>query len=138
MNGKSKASRKNESNDSPYMKIAVISIVSALLYFAILAAYAAFALKSGAGSSGYLPAGIISGALTGFLNGFIAVRPVKQKGALYGGLAGLLQAVLCCAVIFIINHGTAGNGIFILLAAITACGVFGGISAVNIKVKKKY
>lgn len=138
MSGKSKTSRREEKSDAPFIKIIIGAVSATVLYFVILAAYAAFALKSGAGASSYMPAGIVAGIITGLMSGFAAVRPIKQKGALYGALSGLLQALLCTVILFIVNQGSAGNGIFILSAVIIVCGMLGGIAAVNMKKKKKY
>ena len=138
MNKKAKSSRREDKNDIDYIKILISSVLSAIIYFVILALYAGLALKSGSDSSGYMPVGMITGAVTGFLCGFIAVRPIKQKGALYGMVSGLIHALICMIVLFAVNNLSAGKGIFILSAIIVICAITGGIAAVNLKIRKKY
>ena len=138
MGGNSKSSRKEKHTGSPFIKTAVAAAAASVLYFILLAAFSAFALSSGLSESFYMTAGMVTGALTAFSGGFIAVRPIKEKGALYGLVTGGIQALVCSAVLFIVNNATAGNGIFILSALIVASAVLGGISAVNLKIKKKY
>lgn len=138
MSGNSKPSRRDNKDETPIMKIIIGSILATVMYFAVIAVYAAFALNSVMSVSTYMPAGMIVGAITGFLGGFVSVRPLKEKGLLYGLISGAIQAIICSVVLFIVNGGTAGNGIFILCALIVLFSVLGGISAVNLKMKKKY
>ena len=138
MGGKQKSSRREEKSAAPYAKIIIGSIAASVLYFIILAVFSALALDSGFSESSYMPAGMAAGALTGFAGGFIAVRPVKEKGLLYGLISGAVQALICSVVLFSVNGASAGNGIFILSALILLFAVFGGVAAVNMKAKKKY
>ncbi len=138
MGGKSKSSRKESDNNTKLIKVAVSSAVSTVLFFVFLAAFAAMSLKSGFSASLYLPAGLVAGAVSGLTGGFLCVRPIKEKGVLFGFISGIIQAVVCCAVLFAINGGAAGNGLFVLFGIITVFSVLGGIAAVNLKIKKKY
>lgn len=138
MGGKSKSSRREDKYKAPYVKILIGAVSASILYFIILAVFAVIALNSGVSSSSYMPAGLAAGAATGFAGGLIAVKPIKEKGALYGLIAGVIQAVICSAVLFAVNSASAGNGVFILSALIVAFAAAGGISAVNLKMKKKY
>lgn len=138
MSSKQRNAKKDESSKSFITKIAVGTAVSVIMYFVLIALYAAASFKSGASSSMYMPVGIVMGVISGFAGGFAAVRPIRQKGAIYGALCGFASAILCSAALFIINGNKAGNGIFILIAAMIFGGAAGGISAVNLKIKKKY
>ncbi len=139
MSGKSKSSRKNEKSTSNLNKIIFASVIGTVLFFAVICLLSLIALKSnGFNSSLYMPAVLLSGALSGFMGGFTAVRPVRKNGAAYGALTGLVQAVVCSAAAFFINGNKAGSTLFILIAVIIAMGAAGGISAVNLKVRKKY
>lgn len=138
MGGKSKSSRREDKADAPFVKIIIGAVAASILYFVVLAVFATLALNSGMSASSYMPAGMAAGAITGFAGGFISVRPVKEKGALYGLITGVLQAVICSAVLFVVNGASAGNGIFILCALTVVGAVLGGIAAVNLKIKKKY
>lgn len=138
MGGKTKSSRKESKYNTKLIKVSVGALVSTVLFFILLAIFAAMSLKSGFSASLYLPAGLAVGAVSGFIGGFLCVRPIKEKGALYGLISGLVQAAVCCAVLFAVNGGAAGNGLFILFGIINAFSVLGGIAAVNLKIKKKY
>ena len=138
MGGKQRSNSKNENNQSLLMKIAIGTAISVVLYFIFIALYAFVSLKTGASASVYMPVGIVLGVLAGLIGGFAAVRPVKQKGFVLGALTGLASAVICAAILFIVNGNKAGNGVFFLMAAIISGSAAGGISAVNLKIKKKY
>ncbi|MBQ3044728.1 MAG: TIGR04086 family membrane protein [Clostridia bacterium] len=138
MGGRSKSSRREEKASAPFAKIIIGAVASSVLYFIILAVFSAVAINSGISASSYMPAGMAAGAVTGFAGGFIAVRPIKEKGILYGLISGAVQALICSVVLFAVNGMSAGNGIFVLGALILLFSVFGGISAVNLKIKKKY
>lgn len=138
MSGKSKTSRREEKKGSPLKNIIIAVVLGVAVYFIFIAVFAAFALKSGAGDSSYMPAGMAVGAVSALISGFAAVRPIKEKGAVYGALTGLVQALISSLVLFIVNHASAGNGIFILTAVMIICGMLGGIAAVNMKKRKKY
>lgn len=138
MGGKSKMTRRDEERASPQIKIIIGSAIGTALYFLIVAIAAAAVLKSGTGSSAYLPIGFAAGILSGFAGGFAAVRPIKEKGAVFGALSGLCQALLCSVVLFIVNRAAAGSGMLILSLIIIICSALGGIAAVNAKRKKKY
>lgn len=138
MSGKSKTSRREEKKGSPFTKIIIAAVLGVAVYFIFIAVFAAFALKSGADNSSYMPAGMVIGAVSALISGFAAVRPIKEKGAVYGALTGLVQALISSLVLFIVNHASAGNGIFILTAVMIICGMLGGIAAVNMKKRKKY
>lgn len=133
-----KKSRRDEKKATPISKIVIGAVLGSVLYFMFLAIFALFALKSNVSISSYMPVGIFMGALTAFVGGFAAVKPLKEKGALYGALTGVIQALICSIVLFIVNSAVAGNGIFILMAVIIAAAAGGGIAAVNLKTKKKY
>lgn len=137
MPAKTKKTRKEE-NVSPISKIILGAVVGVVLYFALLAAFALFALNNGIDSSVYMPVGMFAGVVTAMIGGFAAVRPIKKNGAAFGALCGLIQAMLCALMLFVANKAAAGTGIFILMAVIVMGGVLGGIIAVNLKIKKRY
>lgn len=138
MQEKAKRSRREDNKVTPISKIIIGAAVGSILYFVILALFALFALKSNVGISSYMPAGMVFGALSAFIGGFTAVKPLKQKGIAYGGVTGLAQALVCSTILFVINKANAGTGIFILMALMVAAAAGGGIAAVNLKIKKKY
>lgn len=132
----SEASRKNI--NKPYINLLIYGIIAAALFYAFMALFAYFSLKNGISKSVYMPSGLVCGFVTGFLCGFAALRPLKQKGALYGLISGLVHAFTSCIVLFAVNGASAGRGIFILFCVIVVSSVAGGISSVNLKPRKKY
>lgn len=136
---KSKSSRAKEKNTSNINKIIVGSVIGSVFLFMLILLFSFLVLKTDSFSSSlYLPAGLVFGAMSAFVGGFVSVRPIRKNGALFGTLTGLAQALICSASMFFINGNNAGSGLFILMAVITAFGSIGGISAVNLKVRKRY
>lgn len=132
-------SSKNDKNiSSNTIRILIISSISSLAYFCLIAIFAAVALKSGLSESTYMIAGLTAGALTGFAEGFAVAKIIKEKGAVYGAVCGFIQALICSVILFFINGGVAGKGMLILSALIICFSTVGGISGVNLKIKKKY
>ena len=109
-----------------------------LRFFALLLVFSAVVLKTSASQSLYLVYGLAAGAVSAFFNGFSALKMIKEKGLIYGAICGLSQSVISALVIFIINKGIAGNGIFILIAVMVLLSSLGGLASVNIKKKIKY
>lgn len=138
MGDKAKSSRKDNKYNTKLISVSAGALASTVIFFVLLALFAFFSLKSGFSDSIYFPAGLVTGALSGFTGGFICVRPIKEKGVLFGFVSGLIQALICCGILFAINGASAGNGLFILFGVITVFSAFGGIAAVNLKIKKKY
>lgn len=134
----SSKNKKDVKGGFPLSGIMITSLVGCLLFFILTALFSYLVLQKGISSSLYMPVGLVLGAISAFLNGFAAVRPIKEKGVLYGALTGLIQALLCSVVLFVANGGAAGTGIFILAAIIILAAAVGGIAAVNLKIKKKY
>lgn len=127
-----------DSKSVPINKIVIGSIWGIIAFFVFIALYALFSLKTGGETSLYKPAGWFFGFLSGFIGGFVSVRPVKQKGAIYGAVSGSAISLLVAIVLFFINNSSAGSGVFVLMGLILAGGIAGGITAVNLKFKKKY
>ncbi len=130
--------RKDDKNKFSIGKICTISVISTVLFFVMIALFSYFALKKGITQSVYLPVGLAIGGLSGFSGGFAVVRPIKEKGIMYGALSGFIQSLLSSVFLFIFNNGSAGTGILILSGIIIFFASLGGITAVNLKIKKKY
>lgn len=129
----------NENNSSGMNRILISAAVGIAMFFVLISLVSLLALKSDIISqSMYMPLGIFCGAVSSFICGFIAVRPVRKNGAVTGALSGFANALVCSAAVFFINGNNAGKGIFILMAVMIVSGAIGGISAVNLKSRKKY
>ncbi len=139
MPSKIKLKRPSETESSGLNRVFISSVIGTAMFFALLAVFSVLVLKSDAFSqSMYMPLGLVSAAVSSFICGFVAVRPARKNGAVTGGLSGLFQALICAAAVFLINKNKCGTGVFILMAVIVVFSALGGISAVNMKVKKKY
>lgn len=136
---KSKNNRSKENSSSSLNRILIASFIGSALFFAFVSLISVVILKTNAFTTSlYMPLGLVSGAASSFLCGFMAVRPVKKNGAATGALSGLVQALICSATVFFINGNKSGIGIFVLMAVIAVFSSLGGISAVNLKAKKRY
>ncbi len=136
---KLKSSRSNETSAPDFKRIIPGSLFGTFLFFVLIVLFSVTALKTDfLSSAAYMPLGIFSGAMSSFSGGFISVRPTRKKGALLGILSGLFQAFLITAILLFIYADNPGSGLFIFMAVITVFGLLGGISAVNLKMKKKY
>lgn len=138
MKGKRKTSRADKKRTPPVLTIAVCSVLGSALYFIAAAVFAALSLKFHVDSKLYLPAGAALGALTGWIGGFCAAKPQKEKGAVYGAASGAGQAVVTAVILFAVNEGETGVKAALLFSLTVIFGIIGGIAAVNVKRKKKY
>lgn len=134
---KNRRSKENETLN--YKNLIIGSVTGSVMFFVLIALFSLVFLKTDLlSASFYMPCGLISGAVSGFVGGFASVIPVKKNGVTTGALSGFIQALICSAAVFFINNNNSGTGIFILMALITLSGMAGGVAAVNIKMKKRY
>lgn len=131
-------SRNENKIKSPAIKTVLCGLVSSALYFLFVVLFTFLSLKSNFSTSVYMPVGLVIGAITGLINGFICAKINKEKGALYGLISGFVQAVICSVVLFLANGGVAGKGMLISSILIIGLSAAGGIIGVNMKIKKKY
>ena len=130
--------RKEDSKSTFFNKLLIGSILGFLVFFAFVALYALVSLKTNGDTSLYKPAGWIMGFISGVIGGFVSVRPIKEKGAIFGALSGATVSFLVATVLFLINNSSAGSSVFVIMGLIIAGGIAGGITAVNLIIKKKY
>ncbi len=139
MPNNSKSSRSKESESLNFKNIIISSIIGLILFFLIISFFSFAVLKTDLlNKSSYMPVGLLSAAISAFISGFLSVRKTKKNGVLFGSLTGLLQALVTSLSAFFINNRNSGTGIFILIAVFVLFGAIGGVSAVNLKVRKKY
>ncbi len=138
MHNKTKSKRREDKSDNFLLKIFIGVLIGCIVFFVGTALYAMLSLKIGGEESYYKVIGWIIGFFSGASAGFASVRTIKEKGVLFGGVTGLLVSVIIASVLFIVNNSSAGRGIFILMPLMVAGGIAGGITAVNLKIKKKY
>lgn len=133
-----KSNGKDEKNKNPIKRIVLFSAAGCLFYYLMLMLFSLVAMKKGLNASYYIPVGFALGAFSSLLCGFSVVRPLKQKGAFYGLITGVFQAIMISAVLFAANKGSVGIKTLILAAIVSFFAAVGGIAAVNLKIKKKY
>ena len=90
------------------------------------------------GESVYLPVGLVAAFISAFIAGFTALIKNRQRALPLGALAGVLQAVICDAILVVINRGAMGKGLVFNAAASVAGAVIGALVAANIKPRTKY
>ncbi len=107
----------------------VVFIIITLLMCAVL-------LKTNLSHNTYLPFLMITSAVSGIISGFTAVRKRRENGLVNGLAASIVPAIIMLTVMSV-----AYKGFSIFEMIIASCclfgGIIGGISAVNIKKKKK-
>ncbi|MBP3441331.1 MAG: TIGR04086 family membrane protein [Clostridia bacterium] len=128
---RTKAKSHNQTLKNYVLKTAIGSAVGMGVFF-LFALAAAFVLwKKDADTSSFKYVMFALAALSGFIGGFTAVRPVREKGLIFGALSALPTCVVLTAVSMLISkNGLAVTGwIFIVLDILFAA--IGGIVAVN-------
>lgn len=134
---KAKRAKREEQKASPLVRISVGAAVGTGLFFILIAAMALLSLKAGLDSRMYLPCALAAGAVSGIAAGFTAVKPIKKKGILFGGAAGLITSAISAAVSVTVS-GEASVKLLIIIAVITVCSALGGILAANLRKRVSY
>ena len=129
---------KKEEPAFPLLKIVFCSFGGIVLYFLMVIIFSALILKLSGNQSLYLVYGLGAGAVSDLICGFVSAKIIKEKGLFYGFISGIIQAVICTLILFVINKASAGNSLFVLFGIITAFSSVGGIAGVNLKKKIKY
>lgn len=102
------------------------------IFFLILTALASLILwKQDADTPVYKYVLLLIGAVSGFLTGFIAVRPVRKNGLAVGGLSALPSYFIVILTSSILARSGVGVIGWILLAVMVIFSAVGGIVAVN-------
>lgn len=131
MNKKRKSKTQNTSVKGLVIKTLLGSLVSVVVFF-ILTLLAAFVLwKNDSDISLYNFVICIIGAFAGFAGGFVAVRPVRKRGMVFGALSALIPCVIVMtASVLLSKSGIAVVG-WIFLAVYILFSALGGIIAAN-------
>lgn len=135
---KKKVSRREESSAFPIKRLVLCSLIGSGLYFIMLFVFAFAELTMGLGLKFYMPLGLALGVMSAFLSGFAALHKIKEKAFQYGSLTGLIQAFVCCVILFILNGAKGGVGVFILFAATVVSAAAGAVVSANMKVRNKF
>lgn len=113
------------------IKALVGSAVGTAVFFALTALAAFICLKGDSDPDSYKFFILAAGAVSGFVCGFAAVKPVKKKGIIAGALSTLPMYFITVCTAMLISHGGLGLIGWILCAVMLASGGVGGIIAVN-------
>lgn len=128
---KTKSKVQNTTAKNIAIKTAIGSGVSLVVFF-LLALLAGFILwKNDADTNSFKYVIFALGAVSGFIGGFVAVRPVRKNGIAFGALS----SVVPCAIIILISVLIAKSSVsvtgWIFIALYILFSAIGGIVAVN-------
>lgn len=134
-----KSSRREENGKAiPLKRAAICSVIGSAIYFIGIIAFSAAELSLSLGASTYLPAGLAAAFVSAFIAGFVTLIKDKQKALPLGALSGALQAVICGAMLVIINNGAVGKGLLFNALVMVIGAVIGAVAAANVKTKVRY
>lgn len=134
---RTKASAAVNDTKNIIIKILIGSGVGTAVFFALTALSAFILLQNDSDTPIYKYIILLAGAISGFLSGFVAVRPLRKNGIAFGSVSALpayLIAVLVSALIARSGIGLIG---WILLAVMVVFASVGGIVAVNKRKKTR-
>lgn len=128
---KTKSKVQNTTAKNIVIKTAIGSGVSLVVFF-LLALLAGFVLwKNDADINSFKYVIFALSAVSGFIGGFVAVRPVRKNGIAFGALS----SVVPCAIIILISVLIAKSSVsvtgWIFIALYILFSAIGGIVAVN-------
>lgn len=113
------------------IKILIGSGVGAVAFFALTALSAVILLKNDSDLPVYKYIMLLTGAVSGFLSGFVAVRPLRKNGIAFGSVSALPIYLIAVIVSVLIARSGIGLIGWILFAVMVLFAAAGGIVAVN-------
>lgn len=113
------------------IKALIGSAVGTAVFFALTALIAFICLKNDSAPESYKFFMLAVGAVSGFLCGYSAVKPVRKKGIIIGILSTMPMYFVISCVSMLVSHGGIGAVGWILCAVLLAAGGTGGIIAVS-------
>lgn len=134
---KSRRTAEQNPNLQKALHILLGSGIGIALLFAALFGASAAALKNDLHGTVFSVLAYLCCALPALIGGFIAVRPLRKNGILFGALSGLplcLVLVILCAVFY----GQVSRNLGFAVLLVLFCGALGGIGAVNLRSKRRY
>ena len=128
---KTKSKVQNTTAKNIVIKTAIGSGVSLVVFF-LLALLAGFVLwKNDADINSFKYVIFALSAVSGFIGGFVAVRPVRKNGIAFGALSSVVPcAVIILASVLIAKSSVSVTG-WIFIALYILFSAIGGIVAVN-------
>ncbi len=107
------------------------SLVGLVIFFLLTAVATAVLWKTDADSEMYKYILLVIGAISAFVCGFVAVRPVRKNGIVFGALSVLPTYLITIIVSMLISKSGIGLFGWILLGIQILFAAIGGIIAVN-------
>lgn len=134
---RTKASSAVNDTKNIIIKILIGSGVGTVVFLGLTALAAFILLKNDSDTTIYKYIMLLVGAISGFLSGFIAVRPLRKNGIAFGSVSAL--PVYLIAVLVSVLMARSGIGIigWILLPVMVVFASIGGIVAVNKRKKTR-
>ncbi len=128
---RTKSKAKDNSLKNIAIKTAIGSAVSLISFFALLtlAAFILWKNDSDTASFKYIVSAL--GAVSGFVGGFVAVRPVRKNGLVFGVLSALVPCVVIILVSALVAKSSLSAAGWVFLAVNILFSAIGGIVAVN-------
>lgn len=128
---KTKSKVQNTTAKNIVIKTAIGSGVSLVVFF-LLALLAGFVLWKNDADINYFKYVIFAlSAVSGFIGGFVAVRPVRKNGIAFGALSSVVPcAVIILASVLVAKSSVSVTG-WIFIALYILFSAIGGIVAVN-------
>lgn len=128
---RSKSKAKDSSVKNIAIKTAIGSAVSLISFFALVAVAAFVLWKNDSDTASFKYIISVIGALSGFLGGFVAVRPVRKNGIAFGALSALIPCALIILASALIAKGSISAAGWVFIAVNVIFAAVGGIVAVN-------
>ena len=128
---KRKAKPQNNSVKNIAIKTAIGSAISLILFFSLAAVSAFILWKNDADTASFKYILFAIGAVSGFLGGFTAVRPIRKNGIVLGAVSSLLPCIVAIGISALIAKGFLSAMGWIFIAVNVLFSAIGGIIAVN-------
>lgn len=128
---KRKAKPQNNSVKNIAIKTAIGSAISLILFFSLAAVSAFILWKNDADTASFKYILFAIGAVSGFLGGFTAVRPIRKNGIVLGAVSSLLPCIVAIGISALIAKGFLSATGWIFIAVNVLFSAIGGIIAVN-------
>lgn len=134
---RTKASSAVNDTKNIIIKILIGSGVGTAVFFALTALSAFILLQNDSDTPIYKYIMLLVGAISGFLSGFVAVRPLRKNGLAFGSVSALPVYLIAVLVSVLIARSGIGLIGWILLAVMVVFASVGGIVAVNKRKKTR-
>lgn len=128
---RTKAKSQNNSLKNYVVKTAIGSVTGLVVFFT-LALVASFVLwKNDSDTASFKYVIFALAAISGFVGGFVAVRPVRKNGIVFGALSALLPCIIVAVVSMLISKSGLAVTAWIFFVIYILLAAAGGIVAAN-------